>query len=537
MKNPSGNFFLKVVETLGKKERLVFYGALILFSLSALTYGVIFYKTRTYLIPSEGGTYREGIVGQPSFVNPVIPITETDRAISRLIFSSLEEMAESIKQSPDGKTWNVRLYDNIFWHDGQKLTADDVVFTVDVIHNPDSRSHLRGSFDGVDVSRVSELEVQFTLQNAYAFFKEDHLRSLRPIPKHLFVDLPVTNYQLTPYGLSPIGSGPYKIVSHEKDSGGFITSFKLRANEEYFTHTPYITNFVFKFFRKDSELISAYNLGQIDGFGLSTAQPLEERPIIIRHTAHYLSSSRYYAIFINQSVAPAALQELSVRRTLSGAIGRNDIVDEVFQDHATPFFGPTNTAGNSLSSYDPEAIKDLSLNLVVPDEPFLVETAEKVKVYWEALGAKVNVIVRSIRDIREDVLRNTNYELILFGNIVKEGNDLFAFWHSSKRFFPDQNLALYQDSTTDSLLEEYRRTFDPASRATLLEQISARISAEVPAIFLYSPDYVFITTPNLQGIDDTRTINTSDDRFANVSEWFIKSKRTFREPIQTPQEE
>ena len=298
MKTTSKSFFLRILGTLSKKERLILYSALAIFLIAAITYSGLIYKTKTYVIPTPGGTYREGIVGQPSFVNPIIPITETDRAISRLLFASLEEMAESIKSSTDGKTWNVRLYDNILWHDGTKLTADDIVFTVDVIHNPDSRSPLRGSFDGVEVSRVSELEVQFTLQNSYAFFKEDHLRSLRPIPKHLFVDLPVSNYQLTPYGLSPIGSGPYKIVSHKKDSGGFIESFKLKANEDYFIHPPYIDSFIFKFFRKDSELISAYNLGQIDGFGLSTAEPLKERPIIIRHTAHYLSSSRYYAIFI-----------------------------------------------------------------------------------------------------------------------------------------------------------------------------------------------------------------------------------------------
>src|SRR3990167_6563126 len=249
MKTPSRNFFLKVLYSLTKRERLVLYSAIAIFSISAVTYGGLIYKTRTYTVLAQGGTYREGIVGQPSFVNPIIPITETDRAISRLLFASLEEMAESIKSSTDGKTWNVRLYDNILWHDGTKLTADDIVFTVDVIHNPDSRSPLRGSFDGVDVSRVSELEVQFSLQNPYAFFKEDHLRSLRPIPKHLFVDLPVTNYQLTPYGLSPIGSGPYKVVSYDKDAGGFIKSFRLVANESYFAHPPYITDFVFKFFR------------------------------------------------------------------------------------------------------------------------------------------------------------------------------------------------------------------------------------------------------------------------------------------------
>ena len=133
MKTPSRNFFLKALYALSKQERLVLLCAVIIFAISSLTYGVLVYKTKTYAIPTQGGTYREGILQQPSFVNPIIPTTETDRAISRLIFSSLEEMAESIKQSADGKTWNVRLYDNILWHDGDKVTADDVVFTVDTI--------------------------------------------------------------------------------------------------------------------------------------------------------------------------------------------------------------------------------------------------------------------------------------------------------------------------------------------------------------------------------------------------------------------
>ena len=129
-------------------------------------------------------------------------------------------------------------------------------------------------------------------------------------------------------------------------------------------------------------------------------------------------------------------------------------------------------------------------------------------------------------------LRNTSYEMILFGNIVKESNDLFAFWHSSKRFFPDQNLALYQDEQTDELLEEYRSTFSLDARREILEAISKRIASDVPAVFLYSPQYVYITTPSLGGFDDINTINTSDDRFDGVTDWFVNSRRTFRKPVE-----
>ena len=520
----------KLFRALNSKERIILVGAVVLLIASSLTYGVMFYRTKTYPVPAHGGTYREGVVGQPAFINPVIPTTETDRVMSRLVFSSMAEMAESIRRSDDGTTWNVRLQEGITWHDGVELTADDVIFTIDVIHNPDSRSPLRGSFEGVTASRVSKLEVEFTLQNPYAFFEEDHLSSLRPIPKHLFADLPVTNYKLSPYGLSPVGSGPYQIVSHEKDSRGFIEEYSLKAFEDYFTGEPYITRLVFKFFRRDPELISSYNLGQIDGFGLSTSEPLADRSIIIRHEPHYLNSSRYYAVFINRSLAPEDLSAVGVRRALSAATGRKDIIDKVFGGNATAFYGPTDLTENLEPEMSNDLLEGLELNLVVPDEPFLTKTAEQLKIDWEVAGANVNLTVRSLRDIQEDILRNTSYEMLLFGNIVKESNDLFAFWHSSKRFFPDQNLALYQNEEVDALLEEYRRTFDQAARNEILQAISDQIASEYPAIFLYSPNYVYITTPSLGGFDETKTINTSDDRFSDIANWYVRSHRSLWPP-------
>ncbi|MDD5710846.1 MAG: ABC transporter substrate-binding protein [Candidatus Colwellbacteria bacterium] len=524
----------KLVKALSKKERLVFYVALAVFSASLLTYSALFVKTGTYVLPAAGGTYREGMVGQPAFINPILPSgasTETDRLLSRLVFASLADMAETVKHSADGKIWNVRLKDGIRWHDGEKVTADDVVFTVDTIQNPEMRSWLQGSFEGVTVSRVSELEVEFTLQNSYAFFAEDHLASFRPIPKHIFADIPAVNFTRSSFGLAPIGSGLYRVASHEKDSKGYVETLTLESNRDYFERSAYIENLIFNFFKKEADLVSAYNLGQLDGFGLSTAESLSERPILIRHQLHYLSSSRYYAIFINQNVAPNALSDVSVREELSAAIDRDELIDTALNGQGTPFFGPTHQSPEPTASFSTEGFEGLNLRLIAPEESFLVKTAEKVKKDWEFLGIQTELIVRSSRDIQQDILPNANYEMLLFGNIVKENGDLFAFWHSSKTSFPDQNLALYQSSYVDGLLETYRTTFDEETRVALLQKIGDTIADDFPAIFLYSPNYVYITTPSLGGFDDQKIINTSDDRFADVADWFVKSNRSFRTPI------
>lgn len=524
----TGSKIFALVRALSKKEQVVLLGATVIFLISATTYATLFFQTKTEVVAAEGGEFKEGLVGQPAFINPIFPTTEADRDISRLVFTSVVQTADSIQKSEDGKTWNVRLKDNILWHDGEKLTTDDVIFTLELIQNPEARSPLYASFQGVAAERVSELEVKFVLQNPYAFFETDHLQNLRIIPKHLFHDIPAANLKLSSYGLRPVGSGPYKVESHKTDSNGIITELRLKANEKYSTGRPHINDFIVKFYRNTTDLIKAYNLGQIDGMGLSSAEPTTDDHVTIRHETYPLHSMRYYAIFINPTLAPKELSNLEVRRALTAALDRERIVGEVFLGSATLLYGPTSLASNPVEESRPELLKGLKLNLIVPAEPFLIKTAQIAKENWAAHGAEVNLQILPARNIQEEILRKSNYEMLLFGNITKESEDLFAFWHSSRRFYPDQNLSLYQNSKIDAALEEYRQDFDPDRRRNLLKSISNTIAADVPALFLYAPHYIYIASPQLGGLDEKTIINTSDDRFKDVANWYIKTKRVFR---------
>ena len=170
----------------------------------------------------------------------------------------------------------------------------------------------------------------------------------------------------------------------------------------------------------------------------------------------------------------------------------------------------------------------MKLDLVVPAEPFLTKTAQIVKENWEGRGAEVNLQILPAKNIQEEILRKSNYKMILFGNITKESEDLFAFWHSSRRFYPDQNLALYRNKKIDTALEAFREDPDPDRRLNLLKSISDTIASDVPAIFLYSPYYTYIASPGLGGLDSKTAINTNDDRFVNVADWYVKTKRVFK---------
>jgi len=516
----------RIVSAFSKRERYIFIAAVVVVLASGFAYGSLLVRANTHLVAAEGGEFTEGAIGQPVFINPVMPTTEVDRDIARVIFSSVDDVAESIKHSDDGRTWTVRIKEGIFWQDGERLTADDIIYTLEVIQDPDSRSPLHSSFRGVAAERVSELEVRFDLQNTYVFFDTDHLKNLRIIPKHIFNDIPVQNIKLSSFGLNPVGSGPYQIDSFEKNSDGIVTSLRLKANKNYFGGRPNIKTLIFKFYKSNEELVKAYNLGQIDGFGMSTYEPLTESNVYIRNTIHYLNAPRYYAVFINQSLAPEEFKDIDVRKALSATVDRERIVNEVFDSNATPVFGPTKISENPVEDFDPSLLNGLEINLTVPDEESLVKTANILKENWESYGATVNVLIFSLKNIQESVLKNSDYEFLLFGNITKESQDLFAFWHSSERFYPNQNLALYQNSKVDGLLEEYRKTFDESERFDILSTISDTIASNVPAIFLYSPDYVYVTAPRLGGFDESTAMNTSDDRFNGIEHWHVKTRRT-----------
>lgn len=521
-----------VTKAFSPRERTLFFSVLGVFLASLIGIVVITVKERSVLVPVRGGSYTEGMIGQPIMVNPVLSGNQTDQDIAALIFSSITDLASDIKRSEDGRKYSVKLKEGLVWDDGKPLTSEDVIFTVHTIQNIAAHSPLMKDWQGVGLERVSQLQIDFLLPTPYVFFDRNLART-RVIPKHIFEPIPVENIALSGYNLEPVGSGPYTFERFMKRKDGFITEYHLVPNPSYAGTEPYIERFSFRFYSTIEELAKEFRLRRIDGFGsaLPLSMEIQNLPRVFVEAA---AMPRYYAVFMN-AVNNPALKEKNLRIALSLAIDREKIVREVFKNNALAISSPVFTqvpAGTGQSDAEQAArliaslkSKDIKLNLVIPEIPFLQKTADVIKEGWLSAGIQeVNIFPMSANTIANEAIKTRNYELLLFGNIYENPDDLFPFWHSSQRFYPGLNLSLYQNTEADKQMETIRQKDDEATKAAALSRLGTVLSNDAPAAFLFSAPYFYAHTTRLSGFG-TPFVVAASDRFQNVSSWYVMSAR------------
>src|SRR6056297_497855 len=325
-------------KTLTKFDKFALLLFIVLLIGSAASLGSYYKYKHTVPQPAQGGTYTEGMIGQPRFINPVyVSSNDVDRSLVQLTFAGLMQY-ENGKIVPDlaksyntdeGKTWTVTLKEGITWQDGEPITAEDVVFTVNVLQDSDYKSPQRVNWVGVDVSKVSDRKVKFKLSTAYPQFKEN--LTLKVIPKHVWKNIQAADFSLSSYNLKPIGSGPYQIENIDQEENR-INSLTLIRNQNYHQQ-PYLDKIVFKFYNSENKLVKAAKEGEVDGFSVSTTTEFKN------YKNNDFSLPRYFAVFFNPDQSEL-LSNKNIRRALNYATDRKQIVKKVLNDKGGPVYSP-----------------------------------------------------------------------------------------------------------------------------------------------------------------------------------------------------
>jgi peptide/nickel transport system substrate-binding protein len=522
------------------------------------------YLSTTEAIPKKGGEYAEGIIGQPVFINPLLSqSSEADADLVQLVYSGLlkynaegdleNDLAESYELSEDKKTYTFHLRQDAFWHDGEKLNAEDVKFTVDVIQNQSYKSLLRQNWQGVEVSQADEYTIVFTLSNPYFGFLNNLTTGI--LPKHIWEDISPEKFSLqNDLNLKPIGSGPYKYSKMQKNAEGEILSYELSAFAKYYSGEPFISKLVINFYPDENSLVEAYNKREVKGMGNIPPEKIGEIKSKKSLKINELVIPRYFSIFFNQKKSiPLASKE--VRQALALGLDRDRIIQDVFQGKAVATFSPFLSQMQEFNdeaekyNFDPEKAKEtlekagwkmnnekgvrekngveLKFLIYTHDWPDLSRTADFVKEQWGAIGVRVELEKLTISDIQQNHIRPREYDALLVGQAINLDPDIYSFWHSSQKQDPGLNLALFDNKKVDELLDEIRTQADRKERVSRHKEIQKIFSEEVPGVFLYSPLYLYPMDKSLKGFE-MKKVNIPAWRFADINHWYLKTKRVFK---------
>ena len=345
-KFPKFSQWKQIFKVLKKGERRIFIILVILSLGSFAELAIELYINSTKLAPGFGGIYREGVVGQPRFINPIYGETnDVDRTLIDLIYSGLmtydkdaklvKDLAQNYQISEDGKTYSFQLKDNIYWQDGLALTTDDVVFTIKTIQNSDYKSPLRANWLDVDIEKISDRAFNLLLKNPYNSFLESC--AIKIIPQHIWQNILPESFALSSYNLQPVGSGPYGFSGLKQANNGFIKNIELTANRKYYNKVSHISKISFSFFENKDDLIKAANQKTIDGFSLASLDNNEltaEKEIKQgwsqneKFNVYSFSLPRYFAVFFNTQKSKI-LSDSNITKALSYSINKTELVEKI----------------------------------------------------------------------------------------------------------------------------------------------------------------------------------------------------------------
>ncbi len=568
-KIPTSEEIYSAFTSFSKKEWWIFILLSIIFIFSA---GAIIKNINnrfTVSLPLRGGSISEGIVGTPRFVNPVLANTNADESLSSLIYSGLvrksgdgtiiPDLAAIYEVSPNGLVYTFILKDNIFFQDKTPITVDDVIFTINSTKDGIVKSPHKVNWDGILVEKVDDKTIRFTLKQPYASFLEN--ATLGILPMHIWQGSPI---ELNNANTSPVGSGPYMVKNVSKQSSGVINAYELTAFKKFSLGEPYIKNITLRFYSNEDDLVNALLNKEVDQISSITpldAENLKERNFQVESAV----LPRVFGLFFNQNQNQLFLDK-AVVKAINQAIDKNRIVKNVLFGYGEVIDGPippnmlayqkiasgsTEDREQILKKVSDDLAKagwkkgtdgilaksttdknkkttasKLSFSISTGNVDDLTKAAELIKQDLSEIGMEVDVKTFDIGNLNQNIIRPRKYDALLFGEIINHESDLYAFWHSSQRKDPGLNVALYTSAKVDKILEDASATVNTEARVKKYLQFEDEIKKDMPAVFLYSPDFIYIPSKHLQNFKSL--VISPADRYMNVYLWYTETEKVWK---------
>lgn len=550
--------FVRVLRSYSVEEKVIsiIVSGIVLFVL-AQTIVDIFKTPNVFNL--EGRSFTEGLVSdRPVLINPLyVDFNESARDISGLVFSGLSKYDPEKKSfvddlavlsvSKDKVIYTFTVKPNIVWHDGQPLTADDVYYTFhDVIQSPDFQNPvIKLNFEGVEIRQVDQQTVEFKLKKPNAFFLTN--MNVGILPKHLLATVPVADLPTSQFNLKPVGTGPYKVDSPVEvyDDGRERVSLKIFEN--YYGERPRINQIHFNIYPDFSDLIK--EIGTLNIVSKVPADNLEELQKLNRFSFMNYELPQYTAVFMNME--HPVLKTDKVRIGLMKALDKQQLLQQFHDKMAvdTPLLdlnqqdwiykvnlkeaqGALYDAGYKIDKTKDQPVrlgkdgKPMSFTLLVRayDEGTILadevqKTTQFLQTQWAQLGIDLKVEALDSQAYLQK-LQAREFDMALAGQSLGYNLDTYSYWHSSQATPMGLNLSNYRSFGADQLIEKIRDTFDSGQKDKYLKDLAKVIASDVPAIFLYRPQYTLAIDGRVHGLV-LNNLAFPSDRYATIARWCV----------------
>lgn len=529
----------------------------------------LFFGQQDYMTTARasGGTYVEGVLGQINSVNPLFASTNTEASVARLVFSSLynydtnghlhQDLATSMKIDDTHKVYTVTLRENALWHDGKPVTADDVVFTINLIKNSATRAStaLRLTWLDASVRSIDDHTVEFTLPAPYASFP--HALVFPIVPRHLLKDIAPSAVRESAFSQAPVGSGPFKFRRmQEADSLSKYRVVHMSANADYYAGKPKLERLEIHAYSDENALVRAVNVGEVSGatdISVSAVKRITNKQVKV--TPQKLDSGVYLILntqrpILSDVAVRRALQlgtnTLAIRQSIGGGVSELDspllpgqITGTDVPVAATPDAAKASAALDAagwklVNGVRTKDGQKLELTITTTKDQEYESVLKLVQDQWRAIGVTINTNVIDTSSAASSFVQNTlqarNFDVLLYELVIGADPDVFAYWHSSQTTSIGRNLSNYNNRVADASLASARSRLEPDLRNAKYKQFVEQWMSDVPAIGLYQPVVEYVSNVNVDSVEPNSHLVTDADRYANVQYWTVMSKNVYKTP-------
>ena len=499
---------------------------------------------------NTGGTYTEATIGDVNSLNPLFATTNSEKVLSRLLFATISTvdysghpgigLASSISPSENGKVWTVKLREGLKWSDGEPITNDDVLFTVNLIKNPAVNSIYDSNLANVKVNEGESGEIIFSLPSVYADFIS--ALNIPVLPKHKLENVDPKVLVEDSFSNAPVTSGAFNFNALQTTSSTTEKVYYLSANPDYYKGADLLNGFAVHTYSDKDAVIAAVNSGAVTATAELTdadSGRVTSGQFIKKDSG--LNSGAYLFFNTNSGVIKNVDMRAAIRQGIDLEKIRAEAPDTAALDY------PLLESQISLSNYpvlpanDYEAAKTkiaelsggetVSLEIATINSGYLPEVTNELASELQSLGFETNVsIYEENQDFVNSIISKRTYDILVYEIELGADPDLLPYYHSSQASGTGLNLSNYRNSLVDDLLLGARDTLDETLRAKKYETFLEYWVNGVPAIGLYQPNLTYFYNRNVRTFGNDIRLVTALDRFTDITDWAVNKTTKNKTP-------